>query len=155
MKINYAIIPLITIVVSVTGNLFTNSGLNIWYKTLNLPDFTPPGSLIGLVWTIIFILTTLSALIVWNRANRAKSFGIIVAVFLINAALNVLWSYLFFNQQMILTAFWDAVALGVSVLVLIILIWPASRLASLLLVPYVLWVSFASYLTYTIWTLNM
>lgn len=153
MKLNYIIIPLMIILVAVVGSWLTSSGMD-WYGTINLPEWTPAGSVIGAVWTTIFILATISALIVWSRANRNRRFRWIIAIFIINAFLNVFWSYLFFNQYLIGPAIWGAGLLGLSVLFLIILIRPISKWAALLLFPYAGWVAFATYLTYTVWLLN-
>lgn len=154
MKANYFAIPLITVLVSVLGSYFSNTGLRIWYRTINLPSWTPPGSVIGAVWTTIFILSTVSALIVWNKTPHTGQFQLIIGVFLVNAILNVGWSYLFFSKHLIGSAVIEAAILGLSVLALIFLIWPLSHKASLLLTPYAFWVSFATYLTYSVWRLN-
>jgi len=155
MKLNYIVIPLITILVAVLGNLFTSSGIDSgWYDSITKPAWTPAGSIIGAVWTLLFILATISALIVWNKAPRSRRFWWIVGVFLINAVLNVFWSFLFFNQHLLGAAIWEAGLLGLSVVALVVLIWPISRLASALLIPYAAWVFFAAYLTYSIWALN-
>lgn len=155
MKLNYIVIPLITVVVAWVGSLFTSSGINSgWYDSIVKPSWTPPGALIGAVWTVLFILAAISALIVWNKAKRNSWFWWVIGVFVINAVLNVLWSFLFFGEHLIGTAIWEAALLGATVVALIILIWPISRLASLLLVPYAGWVAFATYLTYTVSILN-
>ncbi|MEM4263633.1 MAG: TspO/MBR family protein [Candidatus Woesearchaeota archaeon] len=153
IKPNYIIIPIITIAVSVIGSMITSKGMQ-WYKTINLPSFTPPGSFIGAVWTMIFILATISALIVWNKMPQEGNFWWIIALFLINAGLNVFWSYLFFGKHMLNVAFIEAGLLDLTVITLIILIWPVSRLAAGLLIPYAAWVAFATYLSYIIWSLN-
>lgn len=152
LKPNYIVIPVITITTISVGSWVTSLGMN-WYKTIKLPAFTPPGSFIGMVWTVLFILATISALIVWNKAASEKKTAIGVA-FILNALLNVGWSVLFFGLHLIGPAIYEAALLGVSVLVLIVLIWPVSKLASWLLLPYLAWVSFATFLTYTIWSLN-
>jgi len=154
MRPNYLIIPLITVLVSVLGQRFTSSGLASWYKTLNLPSWTPPGSVIGLVWTIIFACATASALILWNAPAAKARLPVLAAAFLVNAALNVLWSWIFFAQRRPTIAGWEAILLDLSILVLIALAWPISRLAALLLVPYAAWVAFAAYLNFTIARLN-
>lgn len=154
MKPNYFLIPLIVIGVSLLGSFFTGQGVSTWYQTLNLPGWTPPGSVIGAVWTVIFILVAVSLLIFWNKVKRNRIFKVITGVFLLNAFLNVLWSYLFFSKHFIFSAFVDTILLEISVLALIILLWPLSRLASALLWPYALWVIFAGYLNYIIWQLN-
>ena len=153
MKLNYFLIPLITIITSIGGNLATSKGMD-WYKTLNLPRFTPPGSTIGLVWTVIFILTTISALIFWNQVPRGQKFYLITFLFLTNAFLNFFWSLLFFGLQQIGIAILEMVILEATVVSLIILLWPLSRLASLLLVTYGVWVIFATFLAISVWRLN-
>ncbi len=153
MKINYIIIPFIAFIVAFGGSLLTNRGM-VWYKSIHLPSWTPPGQFIGLAWTIIFILSTISALVVWNRMPSGKIFSWIIVFFILNAVLNIAWSFLFFNQHLIGAAVFDAALLGVSVISLIIFIWPFSRFASALLIPYAGWVSFATILNFIIWTLN-
>ncbi|MFW6282568.1 MAG: TspO/MBR family protein [Minisyncoccales bacterium] len=154
LKINYLLIPIITVLVSYTGSIFTSMGISSgWYDLINKPTWTPPGSVIGIVWTIIFILSTISALIVWNKIERNKRFWRIILLFLINAALNVFWSFLFFAQNLIGLAVLEAALLAISVYILIYLIWPRSKLAAVLLIPYALWVSFATFLNYSIWVL--
>jgi|WetSurSiteA1Bulk_404760.scaffolds.fasta_scaffold02542_5 translocator protein len=154
MKLYYIIIPLITIITSSLGSLFTSKGLTAWYKTINLPSFTPPGSTIGLVWTTIFILATISAIIVWGNKLPVSKRQAIAIAFLVNAVLNILWSYLFFGQHLLFAAFIEALVLEISVLVLIFLIYPVSKISAYLLIPYSAWVAFASYLTYLTWFLN-
>ena len=154
MKPNYIVIPLVTVLVSLLGQRFTSSGLEAWYKTLTLPSWTPSGGVIGAVWTTIFILATASALILWNAPAAKGRLPVLAAAFLANAALNVLWSWIFFAQHRLTLAGWEAILLDLSVIVLIVLAWPVSRLAATLLVPYAAWVAFASYLTFTVAKLN-
>jgi translocator protein len=151
IKPNYFIIPLITVLVSLVGSWLTDQGM-VWYDTLKLPSWTPPGFVIGIVWTVIFILTTISALIVWNR--RFFKPTIIGGYFLLNAALNVYWSFIFFYSGQIAASIWEMIALNLTTLILIVLIWRKSKVAAGLLIPYFLWVTFATYLAYNIWVLN-
>ncbi len=153
MKPNYLIIPAFVFLTAAFGNWLTNQGMG-WYQTINLPNWTPPGSIIGTVWTVLFILTAISVMIIWNRHFTEKNFLLIILIFLINALLNVGWSYIFFSLNLIGPAIFGAAILSLSVLLLIILIWPYSALASVLLLPYLGWVGFATYLTYSIWLLN-
>jgi len=156
-KPNYILIPLFTFMVSYCGSLFTSSGME-WYATINKPTWTPPGMVIGMVWTAIFILATISALRVWNKkytkAERYNHILWIMVLFMVNGILNIEWSFLFFYTHNIFAAFIEAVLLGLSVLALVFVIWPVSRLASALLIPYLGWVTFASYLTYIVYTMN-
>lgn len=155
MKANYIIIPLITILAALTGSILTGWGMS-WYHNLNLMSWTPAGSLIGMVWTILFVLSAISVLIVYNQKNRAgeSAFWLIMILLAVNAALNMMWSFIFFTLHFLSLAIIEAFVLGLSVVALIILIWPRAKLAAILLIPYAAWVFFATYLTYSIWVLN-
>ena len=159
-RLNFIIIPAFTVFVAVLGSTITSAGME-WYKTINLPSFTPPGSVIGMVWTVIFILSTASALIYWNihkpwgKVPRGSSFLVTIALFILNGLLNVAWSLLFFGQHNMIAAFFEAIVLDLTVIGLIILIWPRSKWASILLLPYALWTAFASFLTWNIYQLNL
>lgn len=149
------IIPAVTIGVASLGSSLTASGMD-WYRGINLPSWTPPGSVIGTVWTVIFILATISAILARNYpgAKHAKRIPLIMAAFVLNAVLNVAWSWLFFRLHLIGWAVWEALLLEASVIALIILIRPVSVVAARLLIPYAAWVAFASFLTFMIWRLN-
>jgi len=155
LKPNYLVIPLLTLTVAWLGSIFTSIGIESgWYNAISRPAWTPDGFVIGTVWTIIFILATISALIVWNKFKRDQQFNYIIALFLINGFLNFSWSFLFFTAHLIGASVIWAGLIALSVLILMILIWPKSKLASLLLAPYLGWVIFATYLTRVIWKLN-
>lgn len=162
-KLNYAVIPLAVIAVALAGSGFTSLGMAelgdgsgaSWYSNVIKPSWTPPGPVIGAVWTVLFILGAISALLAYNAAKQGARRAWIVGAFIANALLNVSWSYLFFYKHLVGTAAIEAGILGCSVVALIILIWPVSRIASALLIPYAVWVFFATYLTYAIWTLNL
>ena len=156
-KLNYILIPLFTFVVAYGGSMLNSTGMG-WYETINKPTWTPPGMIIGLVWTVIFILATLSALRIWNKkytkVERYNHILWIMILFVVNGILNIEWSFLFFYMHNIYYAFIEAGILGLSVLVLTIVIWPVSKLGSALLFPYLGWVSFATYLTYVVYSIN-
>lgn len=154
MKLNYFIIPLITILVAGGGSWLTNTGLTTWYNRLNLPVIAPAGSVIGTVWTIIFILSTVAALIVWNQRPLNPHFNWIAWLFVANALLNILWSYLFFYLHLTGWPIVEMVLLNLSTIALVALLWHNTLWAAILLFPYVIWVSFATYLAYLIWLLN-
>lgn len=153
IKTHYFLIPLCTIAVAALGSSFTNSGMD-WYNTINLPDFTPDGSIIGAVWTLLFILATISGIWIWNNKKAGKKRNVVMIWFAVNGALNALWSYLFFGSAMIDAAFYEAIILGISVLIMMYLAWPISKKAAMLLMPYAGWVFFASYLTFAVSQLN-
>jgi tryptophan-rich sensory protein len=153
MKLNFIIIPVVTFLTALGGSLLTSRAMG-WYKTINKPSWTPAGSLIGAVWTGLFILAAISALIVWNHLPHDNRFKWIIAIYILNAILNIGWSWLFFNQHLLGADIFEANLLAASVVALVILIWPGSALAASLLIPYAAWVLFATFLTYQIWSLN-
>lgn len=155
IKPNYFVIPLITVATATLGSVFTNAGM-AWYDTaLLMPSFTPPKIAFPIAWTVIFILTAMSALIFWNsRSKRPKARMWVTVLFLANAVLNVLWTFLFFYSRAITESLIEMIFLEATTLALIFLLWKISRTASLLLLPYFFWVGFATYLTYEIVSLN-
>lgn len=157
IKPNYIIIPLITIATSISGSLFTMNSISTWYETLIRPEFNPPNWIFGPVWTTIYILTTISALLVWNKTKKKqkKERNIAMWLFGINALLNASWSYVFFTANQLQIATIGAGILGLSVLGIMIYIYRLNKTATWLLLPYVLWVSFATFLSYTIYLLNI
>ena len=153
IKLNYLFIPLFVVITASAASYFADVG-RAWYQTINLPQWTPSNSIMVLVWVTIFILSSISILIVWNKYSSQKSFGMIISLFVLNALLNVGWNILFFTQQQIGLAFFQAIILIANVILLIVLIWRFCPLAACLLFPYSLWVGFATVLTYNVWILN-
>lgn len=160
-KLNYILIPLIVLTVDIAGGWLTNIGMG-WYKNLNLPEWTPPGGTIGIVWTVIFILTAVSILIFWNKSERNRKFRWITGLFIANAVLNVAWSWIFFVRHQMLFAVIDSALICVSVLLIILYMRSSAKsqgkqllyFAYMLLLPYLAWTAFATYLTYAVWSLN-
>jgi tryptophan-rich sensory protein len=153
MKWNYILIPIAVFITAWIGSTLTDPN-STWYKTLNLPSFAPPGYVIGMVWTVIFILCAISAIIMWNKIPHNTMFWWIIGIFIANAILNIGWSFLFFNQHMILASIFEMILLEASTIAIIILAWPLSRLAAGLLLPYAVWVAFATFLAMNIYNLN-
>ncbi len=123
-----------------------------WYLELTKPSFTPPGWIFAPVWTALYILMGLAAWLIWRQAGLAAA--IPLAVFLIQLILNGLWSYIFFGRHAIGAAFAEIIILWLFILLTMILFWKRSPLAGAFILPYLLWVSFASILNYSIWRLN-
>jgi tryptophan-rich sensory protein len=138
--------------VAVLGATVTELGP--WYRALRKPDWQPPDWLFGPAWTIIFALTALSGVVAWRNAPERSHREWIVALFALNGFLNVLWSLLFFRLQRPDWALIEVTFLWLSILALIVFLGRFSRTASLLLVPYLLWVSFAGFLNLTIVRIN-
>lgn len=128
--------------------------LGPWYQSLVKPDWQPPDLLFGPAWTLIYALWALSAATAWSAATSRAQRTRLVALFGVNALLNVLWSELFFVWQRPDWALGEVVVLWLSIVLLIVVLAPISRRASWLLVPYLAWVSFAGVLNLAIVQLN-
>lgn len=141
----------VCLLAGVLGSVFTSSGVGTWYPTLNKPSFTPPGWLFGPVWTVLYILMGVAVALVWH-----KSIGIdaALAVFVVQLVLNVLWSLFFFGLRLPALALVDIVLLWGAIVATLVLFWRMQPAAGLLLVPYLLWVSFATVLNAAIVWLN-
>lgn len=153
IKRNYSLIPVVVFGFAALGSFFSESGMD-WYTTLVLPQGTPSGELIGIIWTVIYVCVMLSLLIFWNRVKHTKRFWWIIWLFVLNGILNAVWNWVFFGQHWLGLAFWWMIVLLVITLIKIILIWPKHRLASILLWIYPLWVTLASVFAWKIWILN-
>ncbi|MFB6085242.1 MAG: TspO/MBR family protein [Halodesulfurarchaeum sp.] len=154
------IVSLLLIVVAVeiagaSGAIFTVQGLGEWYGSLTQPAIAPPNWVFGPVWTTLFVLMGIAVWLVWRGApDSPERVRLAMVVFGIHFAFNLAWSAAFFALQ--------AIALGLAaILVLWVLIlatiWAFDRVdrrAAVLLVPYLLWVSFATVLNYRFWILN-
>lgn len=153
LKPSVIVISLATAAVAVAGSAVTDP-TGAWYQTLVKPAWQPPGWLFGVVWSVLFVMIAISAITAWKAMKRDLHFGLTFDFFILNAFLNFFWSFLFFNQHALEAATLEAALLAFTVYVLMYLIWPASKKAALLLLPYALWVTFATYLTYTVASLN-
>lgn len=150
----WSVLPLTTVLVAGLGSYFSSNGMD-WYNTVLVrPELTPPSWVFPVAWNIIFITATISALLIWNKFKRDDRFKAIMSLFLVNGVLNVFWSTLFFGLHQIEWAFAEMLVLEATVLAIMVLSWKNSKLASALLLPYALWIGFASFLTYQILQLN-
>ncbi len=140
------------LLVAIVGGLATDIGP--WYQALNKPSWQPPDWLFGPVWTVIYALAALAGVIAWRHAQRGAERHRIIVLFALNAALNVLWSWLFFGWHRPDLALAEVGFLWLSILALILALGRIAPAAGWLLVPYLLWVSFAAFLNYTIVQLN-
>lgn len=124
-----------------------------WYAELAKPAWNPPNWIFAPVWTILYILMGVSAWMVWLRAGWAKG-RMALGVFILQLGLNALWSYLFFGAHLMGWALVEIVILWLVILATAVLFARHAVTAAALLVPYLLWVAFATVLNATLWTLN-
>ena len=171
MKINNTLKLIIAIVVSeaagVIGSVFTTPSIAGWYAGIVKPALNPPAWVFGPVWTTLFALMGIAAFLIWREYNkltlseveglviqRKKQIKIALGIFLSQLVLNTLWSIIFFGLHSPGGALIEITFLWLAILATIIAFYKISKPAAWLLVPYILWVSFAAYLNYVIWSLN-
>lgn len=150
--------PIIFILLSLSagwvGSIFTSPAIPTWYASLNKPAFNPPGWLFAPVWTILFILMGIASYLIWLKWNESTLAKAALVLFFVHLIFNVLWSILFFGLQNPGWALVEIAVLWVLILALIIIFYRLDQRAAWLLIPYILWVSFASVLNFAIWRLN-
>ncbi|MCE9541864.1 tryptophan-rich sensory protein [Candidatus Kaiserbacteria bacterium] len=138
----------------IVGAFFTTLSIPTWYATLIKPEWNPPAWLFGPVWTILFAMMGAAAFLIWKQGLERPDVRRALMLFIVQLAINTLWSAFFFGARNIGGALVEIGFLWLAIVATIIVFGRISRAAAWLLVPYLLWVSFAAYLNYTIWILN-
>ena len=136
------------------GYIFTLRSISGWYEGLKKPRFTPPGAVFGPVWVTLYLLMGVAVFFVWRLRLSTGAAQIAFIVFWIQLALNILWSGLFFGLKSPAAGLVNIILLWLAILINIILFFRVSVIAGVLLIPYLLWVSVATYLNAGIWRLN-
>lgn len=154
-------------VAGIIGSVFTIPEIPTWYAGLAKPALNPPAWVFGPVWTVLFAMMGVAVWLIWKRLdsrlrgndnNKNKGnrrIKIALVVFDIQLVLNVFWSIIFFGWHSPSGAFVEIIFLWLAILATIIMFAKISRPAAWLLAPYILWVSFAAYLNYSIWQLSI
>jgi len=143
------------LVVGYFSGMVTRSAITTWYPTLVKPSFNPPNWIFAPVWSMLYVMMGVAAGLVWNRIESEKEIVKSALIFFaIQLALNALWSYLFFGLK-------NPMLAGVEIILLWLMIFEThtkflkiNKIAGYLLIPYLLWVSFAMVLNASIWWLN-
>jgi benzodiazapine receptor len=139
----------------VVGSVFARNEVRGWYPTLHKPSFTPPGWVFGPVWTLLYAMMGVSLYLASRQREEDGTVGAASRVlFTVQLILNTLWTYIFFGRRAPGWALVEIVFLWVAVLFTTLSFSKVSKTAALLLVPYLLWTSFAAVLNYSIWRLN-
>jgi len=138
----------------VIGGLFTGPAIPTWYASLRKPSFTPPGWVFGPAWVTLYVMMGVAAFLVWRRGLDDPQVRIALVIFVVQLLLNASWSVVFFGQRSPMGGLLVIGLLWVAILLTIIAFARVSSVAALLLVPYILWVSFASVLNGAIVRLN-
>ncbi|MBI2617331.1 tryptophan-rich sensory protein [Candidatus Gottesmanbacteria bacterium] len=140
--------------VGILATPITISAIENWYNTLNKPYFSPPNWVFGPVWTLLYLMMGISLYLVWMKGWKKKKVQVALVVFLIQLGANFLWSLLFFGLHSPLLGFIDIIFLLLSLGATIYYFYCISKTAAYLLIPYFLWVSFASILNLSVLLLN-
>jgi len=139
----------IVILVALIGGIFTSGSVkSAWYDSIK-PSITPPSFAFPIAWTILFILIAFSLYFAWIKSEKNEKKAI-ASAFGINLFLNILWSFLFFKMRNPKAAFIEIAALWISIIAMMSVSWKIDRKASWMLLPYLLWVSFAAVLNFLI-----
>lgn len=145
----------VCLTVGYLSSIVTQSSINTWYPTIEKPSFNPPNWIFAPVWTLLFILMGISAGLIWDKVDSNKELvkkGLFF--FVIQLAFNALWSYLFFALHNVLLASIEIVILLLMIFETYVIFKKIDKKASYMLIPYMLWVGFATILTVTIYFLN-
>lgn len=138
----------------VVGSFFTSSSVTTWYAALDKPALNPSAWIFGPVWTILYILMGVAAFLVWKKGLTNRDTKIALGIFVFQLILNTFWSIIFFGAHNPGVAFVEILSLWCAILAMVLAFRGLSRAAAYLLLPYLLWVTFAGYLNYSIWQLS-
>jgi len=136
------------------GSLFTTPSIPTWYASLAKPSFTPPNWVFSPVWISLFVLMGISLFLLWEKTLHYPGVRTAMLWFAVQLGLNMLWSILFFGLKSPFLALIGIIVLWIAIFLTILKSFRVSKLAGVLLLPYLIWVSFAAGLNYSIWTLN-
>ena len=151
-----ALAAFVALTMSAAGiaSAFTARSVRLWYPSLRKPPGNPPASYFGPVWTFLYLLMTLAAWNVWRIGDGWSDASLPITIYLIQLALNAAWSVIFFGLRSPGLALIEIILLWAAVLASTILFWRISPLSGALFIPYLAWVTYATYLNAGIWRLN-
>ena len=150
----FVISLVITLTIGIVASLFTRPEIAGWYSTLHKPSFNPPAWLFAPVWTAIYIMIAIAAYFVWKRRDGGSVYYKTVSIYTLQLALNFSWSIVFFGGHHIFAALIVILLLWGSIVFNIVYFGKFNTAAAWLLAPYLLWVSFATALNFSIYLLN-
>lgn len=155
MSIQKSVLGALIALVLTFGTAYIGSRFPVddWYTGLVKPSWNPPNWLFGPVWSALYLLMAISVWLVWLKEGLADAV-IPLVIFLLQLVLNAAWSWLFFGKHEMGIAFLEILFLWAAILACIIVFWNLNPISGVLLVPYILWVTFAAVLNYTLWQLN-
>jgi len=154
MNYIYAIISIVIAqAAGIIGSVFTVSSVRGWYTTLVKPALNPPSWVFGPVWTTLYTLMGIASYLVWRKIGPPGA-KLALTMYGVQLGLNALWSIIFFGLKQPGLAFAEIIVLLIFIIITTVLFWRISHVAGALMIPYIVWVSFASYLNFALWRLN-
>lgn len=145
---------LVPLSVGAVVGITTSDNISTWFVNLKQPWFAPPNWVFGPVWTCLYLLMGYAFYLIWVSSTYSHWKGKAITIFIIQLGLNFLWSYLFFAWHWLGLALFEICLLWVTIFLTILVFAKVSKLAAWLLVPYIIWVSFATILAFVYWQLN-
>ncbi len=136
------------------GGIITATSVRDWYAALTKPPGTPPNWLFGPVWTILYAMIGTAFALVWHRGEKGPQQRKAITLFTTQLLLNLAWTPVFFGAHQLGAALVIIISLAATIIATILAFRPIDRLASRLLIPYLIWVSYATYLNAGYWFLN-
>ncbi len=143
-----AAILLAVVILAALGHLGTDTRSR-WYQSLFKPSWQPPDAVFAPVWITLYVLFAISTVIIWQATSGTIRLRLMV-LYAISMVLNGAWSFIFFRARNLVAAGCDIVGLGIVLLIMIVRAWPVSPIAAILLLPYLVWVGYASTLNWSI-----
>jgi len=136
------------------GSVFTTTSISTWYAGLEKPAFTPPNTVFAPVWITLYLLMGVAVCLVWRRDLAVSQVRKAFIVFWVQLVINILWTVVFFGFESLLGGVILIIVLWIAILLTIIWFFRVSRIAGILMIPYIAWVSIAMYLNIGVWILN-
>ncbi|MEO6251943.1 MAG: TspO/MBR family protein [Ferruginibacter sp.] len=143
---------LICLALGLLSGFSTVESISNWYRFINKPVWNPPNWVFGPVWTLLYIMMGISLALVWHTNHQNKKRA--VTFFVIQFVLNIAWSFIFFNLHAIGWAFAEIIIMLTLIAITMAAFYKISKPAAWLMLPYLIWVSFATILNGSIWYLN-
>jgi tryptophan-rich sensory protein len=144
----------VCLLTGLVGSFSTMDSVKTWYAGLSKPSFNPPDWAFGVVWPVLYVMMGVAAWLIWKKGTGSKQAKVALCLFLVQLVLNGIWTPIFFGLHMMGLALAEIILLWMAILVTIIYFWKISKAAACLLIPYILWVSFAIALNAALWHLN-
>lgn len=141
-------------IVGLLGSVFTQTQVNSWYAYVEKPFFTPPNWIFAPAWISLYLLMGISFFLVWRKGLKTREVKFALLIFIFQLILNLFWSFIFFFLKNPGIAFTEIISLWFAILATILAFYQISKRSAYLLIPYIVWVTFAAILNLSIWMLN-